>query len=75
MRQTWEEIVKQYPDKWVALSDVVFDGSDVASGIVEANCIDSEIGTYDTELINKGIQAFWIRTTDLEGANALCQNN
>ncbi len=35
-RLTWEEIVKQYPDKWVGLSHVEWeDGANVRSGIVE----------------------------------------
>ncbi len=34
-RMTWNEIQKEYPDQWVGLSDVEWDGSTVVSAIVK----------------------------------------
>ena len=35
MRMTWSEIVKKYPDQWVGLVDVEWDGADVITAIVK----------------------------------------
>ena len=34
-RMTWEEIEKKYPDQWVGLTDVEWDGGGVRSAVVK----------------------------------------
>lgn len=64
MKLTWQEIVDKYPDKWVALSDVEFDNTEVKSGVVKASCTDSEVASLFMEFKSKGINYYWIRATD-----------
>ena len=45
-RMTWEEMVDQYPERWVAIRDAQMDGADIVSGIVDAVLTDDEIGEY-----------------------------
>ena len=45
-RMTWDEIVDQYPERWVAIRDAEMQGADIISGIVEAVLTDEEIGDY-----------------------------
>ena len=35
-RLSWDEMVKQYPDLWVAVKDAEMDGADIMSGEVVA---------------------------------------
>lgn len=41
MRMTWNEIVKKYPDKWVGLVNVEWDGAD------EVNIVSAEVKYVD----------------------------
>ena len=41
-QQSWERIVEEYPDKWVALSDYSMDGPTVITAVVRAVCSDNE---------------------------------
>ena len=45
-RMTWDDIVDQYPERWVAIRDAEMDGADIISGIVEAVLTDEEVGEY-----------------------------
>lgn len=40
-------MVEKYPEQWVAIKDVVMDGSNVISGIVEAVLSDDEVIEYE----------------------------
>ena len=43
---TWDAIIEKYPDKWVVLSNVVFNGVDVVSADVVDIKSDEEISAY-----------------------------
>lgn len=45
-RLTWDEMVKRYPDRWVAVKDAEMDWPDIVSGQVVAVLKDDEIGDY-----------------------------
>ena len=45
-RMTWDDIVDQYPERWVAIRDAEMDGADIISGIVEAVLTDEKVGEY-----------------------------
>ena len=67
-RYSWDEIVKMFPDKWVALTEYEFKGADVTSGVLQAVCSDEKITENDTPLREKGLKKiYWRRTTDLPG--------
>ena len=61
-RMTWDDIVKQYPDKWVALSSYNGWGPDVDDGIIEVVLSDDEYPDYRVAHIDDGW--FYKRTTD-----------
>lgn len=63
-RLTWEQIVEKYPDKWVALSNVITDGEhpDILEGDVVAVLSDDEIEDYELSHIGQGLQ--YQRTTE-----------
>jgi len=66
-RLTWEEIEKQYPDQWVGLSKVEWDGEapNVRSAIVEY------AGSSDDEPLARQIAGEDIFTT-YTGADTMC---
>ena len=66
-RMIWSDIVKNFPDKYVALLDIEFDGASILEATVVMTCPDDEIGRNDTRLRQEGVIASWIRTTALEG--------
>ena len=70
---SWDEIKKEYPNRWVALADYRKKGSRVIEGVPVGICEEKDM--YDTELAlkQKGISFVWRRTTELEGANILCR--
>lgn len=43
---TWDAIIEKYPDRWVVLTNVVFDGVDVVSADVVDVKPDAEISAY-----------------------------
>ena len=45
-RMTWDEMVDQYPERWIAIRDAEMNGADIISGIVEAVLTDEELGDY-----------------------------
>ncbi len=61
-RMTWEEMVSNYPDRWVVLKDTEKDGPDVVSGILVAVKTDDEIIPFENANLTKGYE-FW-RTTE-----------
>ena len=58
----WEERVEKYPDRWVALNNVVKGGLDIVSGDVVAVKTDDEICGYEDEHIGEGL--IFRRTTE-----------
>ena len=48
-RLSWDEIVRQHPDRWVAVKDAEMDGADVVSGEVVAALSDREMRLFRVE--------------------------
>lgn len=63
----WDEIVKTYPDKWVALIDYKLTRSSNIQGIVKAACTEDKIDDYDDVLSKENKKVLWIRTTEIGG--------
>lgn len=61
-RMTWEEMVKQYPNKWVVLEDMEMEGADVISGNVVFVKSDDEIIPFRMKNQKKGYGFY--RTTE-----------
>ncbi len=53
-RLTWDEIVKKYPDLWVAVRDAEMDGADIVSGEVVAAKPDKEMRQFRMRNSNAG---------------------
>lgn len=70
-KKSWKEIVKEYPDKWVALSDCSMEGIRIIKAVVVAICSDQERLGTEKQLVEKNIRFVWRRTTDIEGAFVL----
>ncbi|WP_026659103.1 hypothetical protein [Butyrivibrio sp. AC2005] len=70
---SWKEIQEKYPDKWVALTETEKEGSRILAAIPIKVCDESEMYDAELELKAAGIQFTWRRTTELEGANILCE--
>ena len=69
--QYWDEIVKEYPDRWVALCDYNMTGPTIDSAVVCAVCTDKERLEKEKELDLEHVSFIWRRTTDVEGAYIL----
>lgn len=61
-KMAWEEIVKSYPDKWVVMTNCVYDKLMVVSCTVVCVLDDTEIFDFEEANINKDYQ--YERTTD-----------
>ena len=59
---TWEEMVKEYPDKWVVIKDAVMDGADIVSGTIVDVKSDDDIIPFRTKNQKKGYRFY--RTTE-----------
>jgi len=70
-RLKWDEIVKKYPDQWVAVKDYDAWGPDIFSGVVCAHCKDEDCTQEEKKLLEQGIAFRWARTADLGGACVL----
>lgn len=46
-QMSWDEMVLEYPDMWIAVKDAVMDGPDILSGEVFAIKSDEEIIDYE----------------------------
>ena len=55
-RMTWDEMVKKYPDMWVAIKDAKMDGADILSGVLIAVKPDEEIDSFEIENWGKGYE-------------------
>ena len=53
-RMTWDEMVREYPDRWVVVEDAEKNGPDVLSGKLVAVITDEEIGDYQADNLRKG---------------------
>ena len=60
--KTWEEIEVEFPNKWVVLKNVVFEGSDVIKAEVVDVKADEEIIEYQEQHLNEGYT--FCRTTE-----------
>ena len=63
-RMTWDQIVEEYPDMWVAIANPVFDGDhpDILEGDVVAVAKDDVIGDVKSEHRGEGLR--YRRTTE-----------
>ena len=61
-RMTMEEMIDQYPDRWVAIKDAERDGPNILSGIVYAVLSDDEICDYEEDHLQDGL--IYRRTTE-----------
>ena len=61
---TWNEIVKTYPNKWVAVADPIMDGDtpDILEGNLVAVLDDNDIDNFEIENFGKGYE--YRRTTE-----------
>lgn len=60
--ETWEEVVRKYPSRWVLFSKANLRGSDVVSGQILAVVTDDELQDYLDNHYNE--IAFYSRTTE-----------
>ena len=58
----WEDMVKEYPDRWVAVGNAVMDGPNIVSGDVVAVKTDDEISDYEADHLREGLR--FRRTTE-----------
>ena len=61
-RMTWAEMVEKYPDKWVALKDVEWDGADVGSAVLVAALSNDEFIDFEVAHLNEDYD--YVRTTE-----------
>ncbi len=54
-RMTWDDMVKKYPDLWVAIKDAEMDGADVMSGEVVTAQSDEEMRKFRIEHRGSGL--------------------
>mgnify|MGYP006916293025 CR=1 FL=1 len=59
---TWQDMVKEYPDRWVAVGNAVMNGPDIVSGDVVAVKTDEEICDYEVKHLREGL--VFMRTTE-----------
>ena len=64
LRITWNEITKAYPDKWVAVANLIMDGDspDILEGDIVAVKNDDDIDSYELNHHGKGYK--YRRTTE-----------
>ena len=62
VNMTWEDMVREYPDRWVAVGNAVMDGPDIVSGDVVAVKTDDEICDYEDQHLREGLR--FRRTTE-----------
>lgn len=61
-RLSWDEMVKQYPDLWVAVKDAEMDGADIVSGEVVTAQSDEEMRKF--RINNRGAGFVFRRTSE-----------
>ena len=62
-RYTWDELVKDFPEKWVILKDATVVKSSIKDGILVDVCEDEQIDDRSLEFIEKGLDYYYARTT------------
>ncbi len=66
MANHWSAIQKEYPNRWVALTDVkTNDGAIISANVID-DCIDSELSAMKRKYrqINKDRHIWFVRTTE-----------
>ena len=58
----WQDMVKSYPDRWVAVGNAIMDGPNIVSGDVVAVKTDEEISDYQADHLKEGLR--FRRTTE-----------
>ena len=67
---TWQQIVDMFPDRWVAVSDGIYDGADILSGILRAVCTEKTLTEETLRVYGRGIKVHWRRTTPVDKLKA-----
>lgn len=62
---TWKDVIKTYPDMWVAIGEYKGWGPDVESGMIKFVLTDDEYPTYRAAHIKDGL--YYKRTTIRRG--------
>ena len=71
-RLSWDDIIEQFPDSWVALTDAQMDGPVIITAIVAAVCKNNrERSECEERLISERVIFIWRKTTESEGAYVL----
>lgn len=71
-RLAWDDIIEQFPDSWVALTDAQMDGPIIITAIVTAVCKNNkERLEHEKRLDSQNIVFIWRKTTEAEGAYVL----
>lgn len=63
-RLTWNEIVSKYPDKWVGLTEVEWNGADVKSAIV-SYVRNNKSELIKLQLMGKGVYTIYTTPENL----------
>ena len=75
-RLTLDEIIEKYPDQWVALNEVRFEGGAalgaIESAIVICGMKDSEYSKTRCNFMLSGKDYVYIRTADPDARNGVC---
>lgn len=72
VRKDWNSIVEDYPDKWVVLKDVVFNGEDIESAVVVSVETDGTIIEYQENHIDDNF--VYRRTTESSESGIVSAN-
>ena len=71
-RLTWDKIVEEYPESWVALTDAQMDGHIIITAVVSAVCkTNKERSESERRLMSENKIFTWRKTTEAEGAYVL----
>lgn len=71
-RMSWDEMVKEYPDRWVVIKDAEMDGPDIISGIIVTVKSDDEIMRFRIDNQKKGYK-FYRTSEQLSYLAQLCK--
>ena len=66
-RMSWDEMVKEYPDRWVVIKDAEMDGPDIISGIIVTVKSDDDIMRFRIDNQKKGYKFYRTSEGDFYG--------
>ena len=68
-RMSWDEMVKEYPDRWVVIKDAEMDGPDIISGIIVTVKSDDDIMRFRIDNQKKGYKFYRTSEGDFLGSS------